>query len=102
MYCLKTMFHRLWLFKFSLNLTLIYICDMVYNVPSTVATIATGQPSYSVTEYEDQQLNFNIVLTGQKGPGRSCVVTVSTLDDSATGRYSFIHKLNIWHGKSTA
>ena len=38
-----------------------------------------------MTEYEDQQLNFDVVLTGQKGPGRSCVVTVSTLDDSATG-----------------
>ena len=72
------------------------------SVPSPVATIATGQPSYSVTEFEDQQLNFDVELTGQKGPGRSCVVTVSTLDDSATGKYSFIHKLNIWHDKSTA
>ena len=55
-----------------------------------------------MTEYEDQELNFNVVLSGQKGPGRSCVVTVSTLDDSATGKRSLIHKLNIWHGTSTA
>ena len=55
-----------------------------------------------MTEFEDEQLNFDVQLTGQKGPGRSCVVTVSTLDDSATGECSFIHKLNIWHGKSTA
>ena len=72
------------------------------SVPSPVATIATGQPSYSVTEFEDQQLNFDVELTGQKGPGRSCVVTVSTLDDSASGKYSFIHKLNIRYDKSTA
>ena len=60
------------------------LCDCIdsHPVSSTVATVATDQPSYSVTEFEDEQLTFNVELTGQKGPGRSCVVTVSTLDDS--------------------
>ena len=57
------------------------------NVPFTEVTIGTGQSSYSVTEYDDPQLTFNVnILSGEKGPGRSCVVTVSTLDDSATGK----------------
>ena len=55
---------------------------------SAVATVGFDQTSYSVTEFEDSQLNFNVqILSGQKGPGRSCVVTVSTLPDSATCKY---------------
>ena len=54
----------------------------------TVASISTDADSYCVTEFEDEQLTFNVELTGQKGAGRFCVVTVSTLEDSATGKYT--------------
>ena len=53
-------------------------------VLSLVANVGFDQSSYTVTEFEDSQLDFNVILSGQKGPGRSCVVTVSTLPDSAT------------------
>ena len=54
-----------------------------------------------MTEFEDEQLNFDVQLTGQKGAGRSCVVTVSTLEDSATGTCSLIHVNLKSHTKST-
>ena len=69
------------------------------NVPFPEVTIGTGQSSYSVTEYDDQQLTFNVnILSGEKGPGRSCVVTISTLEDSATGKCLLVSS---WHGEST-
>ena len=85
---------------------LIYACDLTCNrcIPisellslgftgalpflSIVVTVGFDQSSYSVTEFQDSQLDFNVqILSGQKGPGRSCVVTISTLPDSATCKY---------------
>ena len=55
---------------------------------SIVVTVGFDQSSYSVTEFQDSQLDCNVqILSGQKGPGRSCVVTISTLPDSATCKY---------------
>ena len=44
-----------------------------------------------MTEYEDPQLTFNVALSGQEDQSHFCVVTVSTLDDSATRKCSFIN-----------
>ena len=41
-----------------------------------------------MTEYEDPQLTFNVVLSGEEDQSHYCVVTVSTLDDSATRKSS--------------
>ena len=41
-----------------------------------------------MTEYEDPQLTFNVVHSGQEGQSHYCVVTVSTIDDSATRKSS--------------
>jgi len=61
---------------------------------SIVVTVGFDQSSYSVTEFQDSQLDFNVqILSGQKGPGRSCVVTISTLPDSATCKYLFSTQL---------
>ena len=43
-----------------------------------------------MTEYEDPQLTFNVALSRQEDQSHFCVVTVSTLDDSATRKCSFI------------
>ena len=43
-----------------------------------------------MTEYEDPQLTFNVVHSGQEGQSHYCVVTVSTIDDSATRKSSSI------------
>ena len=51
-----------------------------------------------MTECEDPQLIFDLTITGQKGPGRSCSVRVITLDDSATGK-CFLNSPQ--HDKST-
>ena len=47
-----------------------------------------------MTEYEDPHLTFNVVLSGQLRQNHFCVVTVSTLDDSATCKCSFINLLS--------
>ena len=41
-----------------------------------------------MTEYEDPQLTFSVVLSGQEDQSHYCVVTVSTIDDSATRKSS--------------
>ncbi len=55
-----------------------------------VATIGPDQgiTHYNVTERLDESVWIPIRLTGQKGPGRECVVSVMTMDGTATGKYS--------------
>ena len=52
---------------------------------SSVATVRSTQPSYSVNEGET--LEIDIQLFGQKGPGRECIVSVSTIDGTALCKY---------------
>ena len=52
----------------------------------TVKTIGTDQLSYTVTECEDPQLIFNVVISGTLGSGRSCVVDITTVPGTATGK----------------
>ena len=47
-----------------------------------------------MTEYEDPQLTFNVALSRQEDQSHYCVVTVSTLDDSATRKCSFINLIS--------
>lgn len=51
-----------------------------------VKTVSTNQSSYTVTECEDPQLDFSVVIAGQPGQGRSCVVTISIVPDTAVGK----------------
>ena len=52
----------------------------------TAKTVGTDQPSYTVTECENPQLNFNVVISGTLGPGRSCVVDITTVPGTAVGK----------------
>ena len=49
-----------------------------------VATISADQIEYAVNEANDLWITLH--LDGQKGPGRECIVTVMTVDGSATGK----------------
>ena len=52
-----------------------------------VKIVGTDQPSYTVTEGEDSQVDFNVVISGAlPGQGRSCVVTITTVPGSAVGK----------------
>jgi len=52
-----------------------------------VKIVGTDQPSYTVTEGEDPQVNFNVVISDAlPGQGRSCVVTIMTVPGSAVGK----------------
>ena len=47
-----------------------------------------------MTENEDPQLTFNVVLSGEEDQSHYCVVTVSTLDDSATRKSSSMNLIS--------
>ena len=52
-----------------------------------VKIVGTDQPSYTVTEGEDPQVNFDVVISGAlPGQGRSCAVTIMTVPGSAVGK----------------
>lgn len=48
-----------------------------------VATISADQIDYIVNEQDDLWITLH--LDGQKGEGRECVVSVMTVDGTATG-----------------
>ena len=56
---------------------------------TTEKTVGTDQPSYTVTEFEDPQLNFNVPLSGPTtpGPGRLCVVTITAVPGTALSKW---------------
>jgi len=57
----------------------------------TVKTIGTDQLSYTVTECEVPQLIFNVVISGTLGSGRSCVVDITTVPGTATGKTLIVY-----------
>ena len=50
-----------------------------------VATISADQTEYWVNEGENLWITLH--LDGQKGEGRECVVSVMTVDGTATGEH---------------
>ena len=67
---------------YCLNASLNVTCKTLFLV-FVVATI-TGRNVYSVGESQGE-LSIFLTLVGQKAPGRSCVVTWSTMDGTARG-----------------
>jgi len=55
---------------------------------TTAKTVGTDQLSYTVTEFEDPQLNLNVLLSGlvTPGPGRSCVVAITAVPGTALSK----------------
>ena len=50
-----------------------------------VASVSADQTEYWVNEQEDLWITLH--LDGQKGEGRECVVSVMTVDGTATGEH---------------
>ena len=60
------------------------------NVCSPVAEVSTDQPSYTVPEDIGQLEVWISITNGQKAPGQECQIAVVTINDNATGKYSFL------------
>lgn len=74
----------------SLSYTiLLNMCCYHFDFPHTVAIIRTDPrvTHYNVTERLDDAVWIPLILMGQKGPGRDCVVEVRTMDGSASGMF---------------
>ena len=65
-------------------------------VCSPVAVVGTDQPNYTTPE-DVAQLEVSITfISGQKAPGRECLITVTTADGSAVCELLMVTSVIVW------